>query len=336
MRLDSAAPAPRADAGEAIVRPLWMGVSPFDAAVAIAPERRAGPSPLVLGHEFVGEVESLVPAAADPDPAGTRARWVGARVVASPLIACAACDRCRSGLANHCRDQRVLGVRGRGGCFAQRFAVPVRNLVAVPASLAVQHAALAAPLAAAIHAAQIARVEGKNFVTILGDSAEALLAAQVMARLNASVRLLGTRPERYTLCERWGIKHRAQSEAGRRADQDVVVDCTASPEGVLLATEFVRPRGKVVLLSPLGLSGDSVSHAAPVHTPQALLAPIVAHELQVLGARGGSLADAITLLARGDIDVLPLITARKRLSDGPASLLLAGDPSQIKVLLEAA
>jgi len=336
VRLDPGAPTPRAGPGEAIVRPLWMGVSAFDSAIAHTPALLRDAAPLILGHEFVGKVESVSPAESDPDPAAIRARWVGARVVASPIISCAACDLCRAGLASHCRNRRVLGVHGWGGCFAQRLAVPVRNLVPVPATLDVQLAALAAPLGAAIHAAQIARVEGKTYITILGDSPDALLAAQVMARLNASVRLLGTRPERYGLCERWGIKHRAQSEVGRRADQDVVVDCTASAAGVSLAMELVRPRGKVVLLSPLGLAGDSGAHAAGHSLAEPILASIIEHELQVLGARGGSLADALTLLARGEIDVLPLITARKRLSDGPAALLLANDPAQIKVLLEAA
>jgi threonine dehydrogenase-like Zn-dependent dehydrogenase len=327
VRLDRAAPVPRPAPGEAIVRPLWMGVAPFDSEIARAPHAHPQAHPLILGHEFVGAVESLEPA----DSSTPHKRWLGKRVVASPVIACTTCDRCRAGLPAHCRNRRVLGVKESPGCFAESLAVPLRNLVEVPPSLDPQHAALAAPLASAVHAANIARVEGKTYVTILGDSADALLVAQVLARRNASVRLLGTRQDRFTLCEKWGIKHRHQSEVGRRADQDIVVDCSPRSSGIPLAIDLVRPRGKVVLMAPLGLSSDPAAAL-----PASITTSIIEHEIQLLGARGGSLADAINLLARAEVDVLPLITARKHLADGPSALLLASEPDQIKVLLEAA
>src|SRR5690606_6250511 len=84
-----------------------------------------------------------------------------------------------------------------------------------------------------------------------------LLTAQALARLNKSVRLLGSRPERVALCERWGVKHRLIEEAGRRQDQEVVIDCTgasggASGGGALrLAMQLVRPRGVILLCSDI-------------------------------------------------------------------------------------
>lgn len=326
--LDQRADSPVAGPGEAIIRPRWVALSESDA----APKSQ---EPVILGHQFVGTVEALHPEA-DRE---LRKRWEGKRVVGSPAVVCSRCDLCRAGLAAHCRHRRVLGVQGWDGCLAELFRLPIRNLVEVPAGVDDQAAVFAHMLSGAIHAAQLVRIEGKPYVTILGDSAEALLCAQVMARLNASVRLLGKR--QFTICEKWGIKHRDQSEVGRRQDQDIVIDCTGNQGGgwgLSLAMQLARPRGRIVL-RPGSETGSRVD-----------LAPLIANEQQVLGARYGSIADAITMLsggssgglgggasgglAGGQIDTLSLITRRVRLADGPGMLKLAIDPGQIAVLVE--
>jgi alcohol dehydrogenase len=328
--LDSRAEAPVAGPGEAVVRPRLVAVAALDGALG-GGAAHAGPGgeyPLTLGHQFVGVVEGLH-SEADRD---LRKRWEGKRVVGSVDIVCSRCDLCRAGLALHCRHRRVLGVRGWDGCMAGQFKLPLRNLVEVPSHVDDQAAVFAHMLSGAIHAAQLVRVEGKPYVTILGDSAEALLCAQVMSRLNASVRLLGKR--QFSLCEKWGIKHRHQGEAGRRHDQDIVVDCTGSefdgPDGrstgwgLVLSLQLARPRGKIVLRPGVWASaGQGVE-----------LSAVVEHELQVLGARYGGLADAVGMLARGEVDTAPLITRRARLAEGVAALHSAREPEQITVLLE--
>ena len=325
VALDSRADVPALEPGEALIRPTRMGIAPFDVASAV-PGRPPASGPVILGHEFVGIVEKLH----DQADREQRKVWEGKRVVGSGTIVCTRCDLCRAGLGNHCRARRVLGVAGWDGCFADRFKLPVRNLVEVPRAIHDDQAVFAHPLAAAAHVAQLLRVEGKPYVTILGDGVAALLCAQVLARLNASVRLLGLQPGKFSLCEKWGIKHRHISEVGRRADQDIVVD--AQGAGLDLAVHLVRPRGKIVLTGflgsiPGGGSGEPHNFADPMRF-------IAEHEIELLGARGGNPSDAIALLARAEIDVLPLITRRARLGDGPAALAGAGASEQIKVLLE--
>jgi threonine dehydrogenase-like Zn-dependent dehydrogenase len=311
--LDPKAEPPAAPPGEAVVRPLRVAIGPDEALSAAGLE--AG-TPITPGRAFVGVVEQLDPAA-DKD---LRQRWEGRRVVGSPLVACGRCDLCRAGLSAHCRGRRELG-RGRDGCLADRFSLPLRNLFEVPREIDDDRAAFALAVAAAAHLPHLLRVEGKPYVTILGDSAAALLAAQVMVRVNASVRVLGSDPAKFTRCEKWGVKHRHMAEVGRRADQDIVVDCTGSPDGLDLALHLVRPRGKVVLTAP---------------TPASSLASLVEHEIDLIGARGHNFPDALTLLARAEIDVLPLITRRMRLADGAAILQTAGAPDQLTVLVDVA
>lgn len=304
--LETRAEPPVAGPGEAVLRPLRIGVpASLDGVVG----------PVTLGQEFVGVVESLHEDA-DKD---LRKRWVGKRVVGSPTIACSRCDMCRAGFATHCRARRVMGVNGWDGCMAEAFTLPLRNLYEVSTGVDDDRAVFALALAGALHAAQLVRIEGKPYVTVLGDTLDGLLCAQVMARLNASVRLLGARPERFTLCEKWGIKHRHEGEVGRRADQDIVVDCTGAASGLTLALQMVRPRGKIVLR-------DAPRAGAPA------LEMLVEKEVEMLGARVGSMADALSVLARGEMDVLSLITRRGRLADGVSAVAQAGE--QIKIVME--
>jgi threonine dehydrogenase-like Zn-dependent dehydrogenase len=315
--LEGCAGTPTPGPGEALVRLVRAAVSPADAAIAAGQRPGALKPAITLGHCFAGVVEDL-DAGADKD---LRKRWLGRRVTASPAIVCARCDLCRAGLQAHCRARVLMGLDAPG-CFAEFFTAPLRNLHELPREVGDDQAVFAVPLAAAIHAAHRVRLEGKPYVTVLGDGAHALLAGQVMVRLNASVRVLGTAPDKFALCEKWGIKHRHLAEVGRRADQDIVVDCAGTPGSLALAMQLARPRAKIVLCVP-----------RPQEDRPALAAA-VEHEFEIVGAGAGAVPDALAALARAEVDVLPLITRRARLADGPAALLAAGDPGQIKVVID--
>ncbi len=313
-RLVQDAPRPEPRPGEALVRLLRAGVSSVDLAVA----RGQVPFTGILGHEFVGVVEKA------PDAP----LLVGTRVTGSPNVVCGTCEHCKRGLSQHCLARAFLGVLARDGCFAEFLSLPTANLVELPKSVDDDMGVFAQVVASAVHAAHVTRIQGKPFVTVLGDGPLGLCCAQVMTRLNASVRLLGTRPEKFSLCEKWGIKHRHAAEVGRRQDQDVVIDCTGSPEGVRLALGLVRPRGKIVLKSaPAPVPGATLGDGVD-------LAPAVVHEIELVGARCGSIADGVATLARGEVDVRPMITKRARLADAMHALQLADDPACVKVLIE--
>lgn len=322
LRMVAETPRPEPKPGEALVRLLRAGVSSVDLAVA----RGKVPFTGTLGHEFVGVVEKA------PDAP----HLLGKRVTGSPNIVCGSCEPCKRGLSMHCLNRAFLGVHARDGCFAELCALPTANLVELPKTLDDDTGVFAQVVASAVHAAHVTRIQGKPFVTVLGDGPLGLCCAQIMTRLNASVRLLGTRPEKFTLCEKWGIKHRHAAEVGQRHDQDVVIDCTGSADGVRLALGLVRPRGKIVLKSaPAPVLVAAPGAALGAEPGQGVdLAPAVVHEIELVGARCGSIADGVATLARGEVDVRPLITRRARFADALHALQLASDPACVKVLLE--
>ena len=61
----------------------------------------------ILGHEFVGEVESAKDKA-----------WIGKRVVGEINIACGKCAACTRGYPTQCEPRAVLGIRAVHGAFA--------------------------------------------------------------------------------------------------------------------------------------------------------------------------------------------------------------------------
>jgi alcohol dehydrogenase len=335
---------PTIEAGEALVRPLLSGICSSDLELSRGTSNFVG----TLGHEFVGVVESArVPSEEEARRTGIghmlgvmrqRAELVGKRVVAGINVVCLKCDLCRSGLSSHCRQRSVLGISGRDGAFADQVAVPLVNLHEVPANVSDEEAVFAEPLASAIHATQVAKIEGKPYVTVLGDGKLGLLVVQVLVKMNASVRLLGKHPEKYGLCDHFGIKHRHIDEVGRRQDQDVVVDCTGSAAGLAMAMSLVRPRGKIIIKSsispvpiPTGAPVPGADHPAwrePIN-----LAPIVLNEIQVIGSRCGHIPDALAMLASKQVQVVPLITKRGKLEDG-VQLLEVARKGQIKVVME--
>ncbi len=306
-------PEPKPGPGEALIRPLRMGVCSTDLEICKGYMQFAG----VLGHEFVGIVEQVN---------GSRGQaLLGKRVVGTINCVCGKCDMCQGGLREHCRQRTVLGIAGRDGCFAERFTLPVVNLLEVPDSIDDDHAVFTEPLAAAYQITRQLTVEGRPYVTVLGDGRLGLLCAQVMSQLNATVRCVGKHPEKLALCEKWGVQHRLLEEVGLRADQDIVVDCTGSASGFDTAMKMVRPRGKIVLKTTVAPTSQRV----PVD-----LSPLVIHEIQVIGSRCGPFPDALYALATQKVDVLSLISRRLRLADGVDALRSSTQSDVIKVLLE--
>lgn len=375
VRLTDSAPEPMVAPGDALVQVRRVLLTHLDAVAAGLVEAPAYSG--TLGHLFVGAVKR-----AEEDPArrgaatasNGRGGLVGKRVVASPSIACAQCDLCRAGLSMHCRHRRVIGVHGHEGCCASLVSVPLANLLVVPDSVPDERAVFAHPLACTLHAAHMLHSANKAYVTVLGDGLEALLAAQAMARVNKSVRLLSTRPDRARLCERWGVRHRPVHEAGLRQDQDAVVDCTGSPAGLATALQMVRPRGVVLVQSALGLMPVPAGKPRPVVGPGGAgaskagadegrpsngagdpwvgaagpnpdLALAAGNEVQILGCREGPLPDALALLCEsgsgavsgGGIDIAGLCPAsgtRCRLEQAPSALLALRDPAALPHLIE--
>lgn len=264
----------------------------------------------VLGHEFVGIAQS--------------GRFTGQRVCGEINCACRKCDMCRQGLPGHCPHRTVLGILNRDGAFAEDVWLPEDNLHPVPDSISDDEAVFVEPLAAAFQIP--AQLDLKRFsqILVLGDGRLGNLCAQVLHQLGHPVLVIGKHPEKLALLQARSIECRLRGDMKETRCADLVIDCTGSAAGFSDACRLVRPRGTIVLKTTL--AGDSGPN----------LAPVVIDEITVIGSRCGPFPKAIAALARHEIDVLPLISARYPLEQVVQALEHAATPGALKVLLDIA
>ncbi len=298
-------PQPRRARGEVIVRVHQAGVCSTDRQIARGYMGFRG----VLGHEFVGHV------VAGP------VKWRDKRVVAEINCVCGRCDMCKGGLRNHCRHRTVVGIAGRDGVFAELTALPVANLHEVPAGLRDEEAVFVEPLAAAMQLAKQIRFDRAGKVIVLGDGPLGQLVARVLHGVCPSLLLVGKHPGKLERAEKVRIQTALVADFVPQRDADVVVDATGSPDGLALACRAVRPRGTIALKS-------TYAGAAPVD-----LTPLVVDEITLVGSRCGPFPDALTALARGDVDVTNLITGHRPLAEA-ADVLDAAGAEHVKVILD--
>tara|TARA_B100001059_G_scaffold1560_1_gene1310 strand:+ start:18440 stop:19417 length:978 start_codon:yes stop_codon:yes gene_type:complete len=292
-------PDPTPEKGQAVVEITRSGLSHLDAAIGQGRVQFRG----VPGQEIVGRV-SQVDSEHDA--------WTSSRVVIDPLITCGQCRWCGAGLRSQCSERRIIGRTDADGGLATHVVVPIDSLVNIPDHVDDDSAVFAVPVSRAIQAARQATIQGQTYVTIVGDNALALLTAQVLVRLNASVRVLGEHETLLDRCERWGIRHRRREEAGYRADQDIVVECTGERPAVEATLGFVRPRGTIIqMIAPrvIGAGGTPLD-----------LQKLVDGEIRLIGSSFGPIREALDLIATDQIDVVSLVGVRKRLEDVPAIL----------------
>lgn len=330
------APEPAVGAGDALIQPTLVMLTAADAAVAASPTRRGFSG--TLGHLFTGIVRSVNIPTDAPASLSLRRGLLGRRVVAAPVVSCGNCDLCRTGLPAHCRTRQIPGIHGRDGACADLVTMPLSNLHALPDNLGDERAVFAPLVASVLHTVHMLRAESRMFVTVLGDSVLAILAAQCLAARNKRVRLLSANADAGRLCEQWGVKHRPPSDPGRRQDQDAVVDCTGSAAGLRLAMQLAKPRAIIMLKSPI--ADLPFPAGRPFPEPEGDwsmgidLAPVVANELQLVGSRDGPLSEAIAELASGRIDIGGLVGRRYRLDQGLAALTAAGAGGPLATLVE--
>ena len=265
----------------------------------------------VLGHEFVGSVEQ-----------GPEA-WRGRRVVGEINFACGRCEMCARDLGRHCPQRRVMGIQDADGAVAEYVNVPVANLHTVPEALPDDLAVFTEPLAAAFEIPEQVPIEPGMQCLVLGDGKLGILTAQVLETCGARVTLVGHHPEKLALLAGRDIATRLERDFTPRL-HDLVVEATGTARGFALALSCTRPRGTLVQKSTVA------------EHPNVDLAPLVIHEIQVVGSRCGPFAPALAALAAGTVDVAPLVHDRIDLAHAERALERTAEPGVLKVLVETA
>jgi len=167
----------------------------------------------------------------------------GTPVAIEPVVPCGVCEFCKAGHYQVCRSgvERIFGV-GRDGGMAEELVVPERCLVRLPSRLDAGTAALVEPLAVAVHGMRRAEAKPGDRVVVIGGGTIGLCAVAAAVAIGCDVAL--------------AARHDHQKAAGARlgasepsGEYDIAVDSAGSASGAADACAWLRPNGKLLLLS---------------------------------------------------------------------------------------
>jgi threonine 3-dehydrogenase len=154
------------------------------------------PIPLVIGHEFVGEVAAVGSNVADFQP--------GEIVSGEGHVVCGRCRNCLAGRRHLCAHTKGVGVN-RAGAFAEYIVLPMSNIWRHSGKVDLETAAIFDPFGNAVHTALSFPVLGED-VLITGAGPIGIMAAGVVRHAGARhVVITDVNPKRLALAEKMGV-----------------------------------------------------------------------------------------------------------------------------------
>ncbi|WP_019482268.1 zinc-dependent alcohol dehydrogenase [Arthrobacter sp. TB 23] len=201
-------------------------------------------TPVVLGHELVGEVVAVGP--------GADSSWIGRRVVPIAIDGCQSCPTCATGLSQICPDRQVLGLSFDGG-GAVYVSVPVNRLVEVDADAPALRMTLTEPMSVAARAVRhLGELPTGARVAVSGPGPIGMFTAWLLARGGVDVVLTGTERDELTrlpAARSLGITA-VRGDLGELATPvDAWIEASGSSAGLAQAVESVTPGGSVVVVA---------------------------------------------------------------------------------------
>lgn len=153
------------------------------------------PVPMVVGHEYVGEVVGMGQEVKGFD--------IGDRVSGEGHITCGHCRNCRAGRRHLCRNTEGVGVN-RPGAFAEFLVIPAFNAFKIPHNISDELASIFDPFGNAVHTALSFDLVGED-VLITGAGPIGIMAAAVAKHVGARhVVITDINPYRLALAEKMG------------------------------------------------------------------------------------------------------------------------------------
>jgi L-iditol 2-dehydrogenase len=278
--------------------------------------------PRVMGHEFVGRVEAVGD--------GVTRVAVGDRVAVEPNYSCGTCPLCREGNRNLCLSRTAIGI-DVDGCLAELVRVPARCCWPAPAEVGDEELMLTEPLAVVVRAAARSGARAGETAAVVGGGTLGLLALQVLRARGARVLCIGRSGRRFELARQLGAEavhatsqgplRRVAEKFSGREGVDCVIETAGTPEAVNHALDLVRPGGRIVL--------TGLPHEA---TPVTFFS-VVRREVTITGSMiyQDEFAEAMGLVAAGQVRTAPLITHRFPLDEIARAFAVHEEPTAIKV-----
>ena len=258
------------------------------------------PVPLILGHEFAGEVVE-VGKLVDPS-------WIGKRVTSEINSNIDFnCFYCKHEIFTQCISRKALGI-DINGALAEKIAVESYLLHEFPESISFEEATFIEPLAAAFQTFEMMPLgSDDNIMAIFGLGKLGLLLVQVAYQNGLELIVVDGSDKKLALAKKFGARYLINRLKNERIAEkikslthnlgaDIVIDTTGNPNALEDIVASCRTRGKIHIKSTHGL-------ATPIN-----LTDVVVREITIYSSRCGPFEKAIEGLKNGEIKVKELIS----------------------------
>jgi len=264
--------------------------------------QRTIPVPMVVGHEFVGEIVRIGSNVSDFHP--------GDIVSAEGHVVCGRCRNCLAGRRHLCKDTKGIGVN-RPGAFAEYISVPMTNVWHHRPEIDREVAAIFDPLGNAVHTALSFDVLGED-VLITGAGPIGIMAAAVVKHAGARfVVVTDVNDCRLELARKMGATIAlnvrknslagAQKRLGMKEGFDVGLEMSGSPSAFRDMIENMCHGGKIAMLGipsePIAIDWNK----------------IVFNMLTIKGIYGREMYETwykMTVMLESGLDIKPVVTHR--------------------------
>ncbi len=265
------------------------------------------PVPMVVGHEFVGEIVEVGSNVTDFFP--------GEIVSGEGHVVCGRCRNCLAGRRHLCKDTQGVGVN-RTGAFAEYIALPMTNVWHHNPAIDREIASIFDPLGNAVHTALSFDCLGED-VLITGAGPIGLMASAVVKHAGARhVVVSDVNPFRLQLAKQMGAtlavdaRHRTmadvQKELGMREGFDVGLEMSGAPSALRTMLANMCHGGKIAML---GIPSEQIAIDWNL---------VVFNMLTIRGIYGREMYETwykMSVLLESGLDISPVITHRFHYSE---------------------
>jgi threonine 3-dehydrogenase len=321
-------PEPLIGPGDVLVRVLRTGICGTDLHIRSwdAWALSAVKTPVIVGHEFAGEVVEIGAAVTNVD--------VGDLVSGEGHIVCGRCRNCLAGRRHLCANTVGIGVQ-RDGAFAEYVAIPAMNAWRHTHDVSLDVAAIFDPFGNAVHTALQFRVLGED-VLITGAGPIGIMAAAVVRHAGARhVVITDVSAYRLDLARASGVtlavdtRTTSLAEVQRQLDMkegfDVGLEMSGHPEALHDMVANMTHGGRIALL---GLPSGEVSVDLP---------KVVLNMLTLKGVYGREMFETwyeMSVLLQAGLDISHVITHEMSYADYEAAFDAAASGQCGKVVLD--
>lgn len=260
------------------------------------------PTPLVMGHEFVGDIVKV------GDQVTTIK--VGDRAVAEHVMGCGTCTYCLAGKQNLCQTPTVIGLH-KLGALSEYLVLPAHLVYKLPDALTYDEGVLVEPLSIAVYAVRKADVRVGDRVAVVGQGPIGLFVDYVASAAGGTVfgfdvvdsRLRYAQDHHY-IADGYNTNDPQTVQLFKQKHDhdgvDIVFEAVGREATTALALDLARPGGKVLILGIFE------------HSVQVDMMQVVKKELMVHGSWTCifSIDQTLQLLQSKKIDTTQIITHR--------------------------